>query len=76
MSLYMPFRTIGVLSGDVPHQLCRLGDQNFLSVACGPFIQVFRTDKLTVSMMIKVKAGDISHLQVQAPSTLSTFYFI
>jgi U3 small nucleolar RNA-associated protein 21 len=60
--IYVPFRNIGVLCDDVPFIIHKLGDENFYIVAVGSCFQVFRSDKLTISLISKVAPGKISHL--------------
>ena len=59
-----PYRAIGLVTSDVPFVLNNLGTQSFLTVAIGNAFQVFKCEKLTLSLVSPQLQHDIRYVYV------------
>ena len=57
--LFSPYRTVGLVTNEVPFQLNTMGKDNFLTTCIGRSWQVMRADSLTVRMVSRrLRGGD------------------
>ena len=71
MSLYTPYKAVGVVTDGKPFAVNHLGEETFISVTIGSLFQVYRTDKLTVCLVAREtpNAENITCLQVAGKET-------
>ena len=71
MSLYTPYKAVGVVTDGKPFVVNHLGEETFISVTIGSLFQVYRTDKLTVCLVAREtpNAEIITALQVAGKET-------
>jgi U3 small nucleolar RNA-associated protein 21 len=71
MSLYTPYKAVGVVTDGKPFVVNHLGEETFISVTIGSLFQVYRTDKLTVCLVAREtpNAEIITALQVAGNET-------
>ncbi len=65
-SLYTPYKAVGIVTDGKPFAVNQLGTETFLTVTIGSVFQVYRTDKLTVSLVGRETPGaqDIAAIAV------------
>eukprot|EP00606_Chrysophyceae_sp_TOSAG23-5_P000671 GSChrysophyteH2.ASY1.ANO1.1331.1 assembled CDS len=57
MSLYTPYKAVGIVTDGKPFAVNRLGTETFLTVSIGSVFQVYRADKLTVCLVGRETPG-------------------
>ena len=57
MSLYSPYKAVGVVTDGNPFVVNHLGEETFLTTSIGSCFQVYRFDKLTVCLVGKDTPG-------------------
>eukprot|EP00605_Chrysophyceae_sp_TOSAG23-4_P002689 GSChrysophyteH1.ASY1.ANO1.2966.1 assembled CDS len=60
MSLYTPYKAVGIVTDGKPFAVNQLGTETFLTVTIGSVFQVYRTDKLTVSLVGRQTPGAVN----------------
>ena len=71
MSLYAPYKAVGIVTDGKPFAVNQLGTETFLTVSIGSVFQVYRVDKLTVCLVGRETPGaeDITALAVADKET-------
>ena len=57
MSLYTPYKAVGIVTDGKPFAVNQLGTETFLTVSIGSVFQVYRADKLTVCLVGRETPG-------------------